>query len=137
MEKDVLAYIRKSHEQAEIDARTMKAALIAHDRAAFGSCLREYWLTRFELTESHAQGEERIEELARKSLILQKGAKAVRESDRAINCQNSSTAEDKTLLFILVTQRCLGVKLSPAQSAFIETLPELEEALWQAYAATA
>lgn len=132
MEKDALEYIKRSHEQAEQDAQQMKAALVSADRAAFGRLLREYLLVRFIMSSQDAGGEQRIEELARKSLVLQKGAKAVRESDRAINCQGSSTAEDKALLFILVVQRSLSVKLEPAVMARIETLPQLADALWLA-----
>ena len=75
MEKDALEYIKQSHAQAERDAQQMKAALVNADRAAFGRLLREYLLVRFIMSSSDAGDEQRIEELARKSLVLQKGGK--------------------------------------------------------------
>ena len=119
MEKDALTYIKESRSQAEKDALAMRAALVRQDRAAFSRLLRE----------------QSIEKLARMSLIKSKGTKAVAESDRGINCANASTAEDKSLLFVLVCQRALGVTLTPAQTASINTMPQLEEAIWSAYAA--
>ena len=133
MEKDALTYIKESRSQAEKDALAMRAALVRQDRAAFSSLLREYLCIRFDLERTN--GEQSIEKLARMSLIKSKGTKAVAESDRGINCANASTAEDKSLLFVLVCQRALGVTLTPAQTASINTMPQLEEAIWSAYAA--
>lgn len=132
MIKDALEYIRESHRQAERDAEGMRAALARKDRAAFNRALRDYLLSRFSLTSEQAGAEQDIEELARISLIAQRGKRAVAESDKAINCTNASSAEEKTLLFILVVQRGVGAKLAPAVSAQIQTLPQLAEALWNA-----
>lgn len=131
--KDVLEYIRRSNKQAELDAAEMKASLEAGDKDAFYTDLFNYLITRFGLASIDIGGETNIEELARKSLIVQNGEKSVLESDKAINCSNASTAEDKVILFMLVVQKSLGLKLDPSVVARIETMPQLCGELWKAH----
>ena len=134
MSKDAQEYIRKSRSEAERDARAMKAALEREDQAAFGRCLRDYLLKRFDLDDD-GSGEQNIEELARMSLRKSVGVKYTRETDKAINCTNASSAEEKALLFMLVVQRALGLSMPSTCFAEIETLPQLAEALWETHRA--
>ena len=109
----------------------MRAALEHGDRAAFERCVHDYLLKRFELDSDN--GEQNIEELARMSLRKTLGNKYTRETDKAINCSNASSAEEKALLFILVAQRALGLSLPPVAFVQITTLPQLADALWDAH----
>ena len=135
MGKDVLAYIQESRRQAERDALNMRAALFRDDRAAFEKSLREYLLIRFSLDGADVGDEQDIEELARRSLSVQRGGIAVEEGDKAINCSNASTAEEKSILFVLVVQRSLHLKLEPGIAAGVRTVPQLAQALWAAHCA--
>jgi len=124
----------ESKERLDIDALRLKAALEKGDRAAFSGELYEYLLKRFGLSSLDADGEQRIEKLARISLVNQWGERTVRNSERAINCANASSAEEKALLFILVTKNRLELSLSPKEIARIETVSQLTESFWTAYA---
>ena len=133
MSRNAQEYIKKSRSDAERDAQAMKAALDREDQAAFGRCLHDYLLKRFDL--DNDGGEQSIEELARMSLRKSVGVKYTRETDKAISCSNASSAEEKALLFMLVVQRALGLSMPPACFAEIETLPQLAEALWETHCA--
>ena len=92
-------------------------------------------MIRFSLDGADVGDEQDIEELARRSLSVQRGGIAVEEGDKAINCSNASTAEEKSILFVLVVQRSLHLKLEPGIAAGVRTVPQLAQALWAAHCA--
>ena len=97
-------------------------------REAFRQEVRNYTLAKFFLTEDEvrALGTEDILKLADESV-----EKLLRQNDKSVKLAEGST-DIKKVLLSLTLQRALNVRFTPEQSAELETITQLADALFDA-----
>ena len=103
-------------------------------REAFRQEVRNYTLAKFFLTEDEvrALGTEDILKLADESVekLLRQNDKSVKLAEGSTTCTNST--DIKKVLLSLTLQRALNVRFTPEQSAELETITQLADALFDA-----
>ena len=105
-------------------------------REAFRQEVRNYTLAKFFLTEDEvrALGTEDILKLADESVekLLRQNDKSVKLAEGSTTCTNQSSTDIKKVLLSLTLQRALNVRFTPEQSAELETITQLADALFDA-----
>ena len=103
---------------------------------AFRQEVRNYTLAKFFLTEDEvrALGTEDILKLADESVekLLRQNDKSVKLAEGSTTCTNQSSTDIKKVLLSLTLQRALNVRFTPEQSANLETITQLADALFDA-----
>ena len=98
--------------------------------------VRNYTLAKFFLTEDEvrALGTEDILKLADESVekLLRQNDKSVKLAEGSTTCTNQSSTDIKKVLLSLTLQRALNVRFTPEQSANLETITQLADALFDA-----
>lgn len=106
------------------------------NREAFRQEVRNYTLAKFFLTEDEVQalGTEDILKLADESVekLLSQNDKSVKLAEGSTTCTNQSSTDIKKVLLSLTLQRALNVRFTPEQSADLETITQLADALFDA-----
>ena len=105
-------------------------------REAFRREVRNYTLAKFFLTEDEvrALGTDEILKLADESVekLLRQNDKSVKLAEGSTTCTNQSSTDIKKVLLSLTLQRALNVRFTPEQSADLETITQLADALFDA-----
>lgn len=105
-------------------------------REAFRQEVRNYTLAKFFLTEDEvrALGTDEILKLADESVekLLRQNDKSVKLAEGSTTCTNQSSTDIKKVLLSLTLQRALNVRFTPEQSANLETITQLADALFDA-----
>ena len=98
--------------------------------------MRNYTLAKFFLTEDEvrALGTDDILKLADESVekLLRQNDKSVKLAEGSTTCTNQSSTDIKKVLLSLTLQRALNVRFTPEQSANLETITQLADALFDA-----
>ncbi len=121
---------------ASKDAETAQGKLASGtlDREGFRREVRNYTLAKFFLTEDEvrAAGTEDILALANESVekLLRQNDKSVKLSEGSTTCTDQSSTDIKKVLLSLTLQRALNVRFTPEQSADLETITQLADALF-------
>lgn len=103
------------------------------DRAQFEAQVRRFTLAKFFLDEGECASDN-IFELAEASIekLLALNDKSIKLAQGSNTCTNQSSTDIKKVLLSLTLQRELGVKFTPQQSAELETVAQLADALFDA-----
>lgn len=113
-----------------------KLATRTLDRAEFRRQVRIYTLAKFFLTEEEARaaGTEEILKLANESVekLLRQNDKSITLAEGSTTCTDQSSTDIKKVLLSMTLQRGLGVRFTPEQSADLETITQLADALFDA-----
>ena len=120
----------------DAEAAQEKIASGTLGREAFRQEVRNYTLAKFFLTEDEVQalGTEDILKLADESVekLLRQNDKSVKLAEGSTTCPNHSSTDIKKVLLSLTLQRALNVRFTPEQSADLETITQLADALFDA-----
>lgn len=120
---------------AQADARaeeiieTLKDPSLTHD--GFEQGVKDYLLCKY-LLELEEYTTDVIFELAELSIenMLAENDQSVKLAQASTTCTNQSSTDIKKVLLSLSLQRALAVSLTPDESAALETVPQLAEALY-------
>lgn len=120
---------------AAADADACMESLINDDldRDEFRSTVRRLTLAKFFPTEEECVNEN-ILNLANVSVekLLAQNDKSVKLAEGSNTCTNQSSTDIKKVLLSLTLQRALGVSFTPKESADLETITQLADALYDA-----
>ena len=124
-------------DRLDIAAKDAEAAQEKITSGTLGrEAVRNYTLAKFFLTEDEvrALGTEDILKLADESVekLLRQNDKSVKLAEGSTTCTNQSSTDIKKVLLSLTLQRALNVRFTPEQSADLETITQLADALFDA-----
>ena len=102
-------------------------------REQFADIVRRFTLAKFFLTEEECPNDN-IFCLAEISIekLLSQNDKSVTLAQGSNTCTNQSSTDIKKVLLSLTLQRALDIQFTPAESAELETISQLEHALYDA-----
>lgn len=102
-------------------------------REQFADIVRRFTLAKFFLTEEECPNDN-IFCLAEISIekLLSQNDKSVTLAQGSNTCTNQSSTDIKKVLLSLTLQRALDVQFTPAESAELETISQLADALYDA-----
>ena len=130
--------LKERFDIAAQDAQEALEALQACDleRDEFRALVRRFTLAKFFLTEEEvaAAGTEDLLKLANESVekILRENDRSVKLAEGSTTCTNQSSTDIKKVLLSLTLQRALNVRFTPEESANLETITQLADALFDA-----
>lgn len=116
-------------ERAESLIKEMKDSSLTETQ--FSELVKEYLLCKF-LLDSQEYTTDNILELAEISIekLLMSNDKSIKLAQGSNTCTNQSSTDVKKVLLSLILQRSLAIKLTPQESAKLETVPELAHTLF-------
>lgn len=130
--------LKQRLEIAQADADRALDVILHGDlsREAHRTWIRRFTLAKFFLSEEEAQAErtDDILKLANASVekLLRNADKSIKLAEGSTTCTNQSSTDIKKVLLSLTLQRALNVRLSPEESADLETITQLSDALFDA-----
>lgn len=130
--------LKQRLEIAQADADRALDVILHGDlsREAHRTWIRRFTLAKFFLSEEEAQAEKTddILKLANVSVekLLRNADKSIKLAEGSTTCTNQSSTDIKKVLLSLTLQRAVGVRFSPEESADLETITQLSDALFDA-----
>ncbi len=122
--------LKEADLKADMLLEDMKHPAISLDQ--FTECVKEYLMCKFFL-EPEEYLTENILDLAEISIekLLRINDKSVKLAQASTTCTNQSSTDVKKVLLSLTLQRGLGVKMTPDESAELETVTQFASALYK------
>ena len=123
--------IKHSHELADASMERMKACAAAGDRNGFYSAMHDFICLRFFIADiaGNEDNLERLSEMGIKHIFELTGGSGL-GGDVSLKCTGSSSVKEKIILVELLLKKQLGAYLDPFKAAYIETVSELADMLY-------
>ena len=127
----ILEEIKRSHELADASMGRMKSCAADGDKDGFYRAIHDFICLRFFIAD--VAGDEdnlvRLSEMSIKHIFELTGGNGL-GGDVSLKCTGSSSVKEKIILVELLLKKQLGASLDPFKAAYIETVTELADSLW-------
>ena len=123
--------IKHSHVLADASIERMKACAANGDRDGFYRAMHEFICLRFFIADIAAEEDDlvRLSEMSIKHIFELTGGSGL-GGDVSLKCTGSSSVKEKIILVELAIKNKLGTYLDPFKAAYIETVSELADMLY-------